>query len=177
VVIALFLDRDQIALRDNFERRHIRSLIEELGSREQQNAVLLGDEEEAVFRKTDAIRNREINRRGKLFHIIGNAVLVTVSDRVDFVLACADKGHNALRADRHMARIRNDCIKIDLETIWHLDTVEHRPDRVGPFSLLRDQLHHRRSGRFERREFFEIALREGRGRQRSAERHRRTGCQ
>lgn len=48
MVVALLVLGDQLAGRHHDVRCHVRPLVEELGGREHQHAVVLGNEEEAV---------------------------------------------------------------------------------------------------------------------------------
>ena len=91
VVVALLVWRDQLALLDDLLDGHVRQLVEELGRRENQNAVLLGDEQKAVRGEADTVGNGELQRRREILDLVGDAVLVAVGDDPDLVLARADK--------------------------------------------------------------------------------------
>ena len=157
VVVGFLRRRDQVALLDDHEGGDVRSLVEELGGREHQHAVLLGEEQEAVLGEADAVRHRELDRRRELAHVVGDAVLVAVGDRIDLALARAHEGDDALRSDRHVARVRHDGVEADLETVRQLDAGESLLDRLGLRPGLGDLRHLRRAGGLEFPQLFEIS--------------------
>ena len=136
VVEALLVGRDQLALRHHLADRDVGALVEELGGREDQHPVLLDDVEHAVRAEADAVRNGERERRREVLHLVGDAVLVAVGHRPDLVLARADEGDDALRADRHVPRVRHDRVKLDLEAVGHLDPLERLADPLGIVAVL-----------------------------------------
>ncbi len=97
MVEAFLRGRDQFALLH--DRRHcdVRTLVEELGGREGQYPVLLDGEQKAVLREADAVRIAELDRRRELPHVLGNAHVATIRQRVDLGLAGADIGDDPLR--------------------------------------------------------------------------------
>ena len=152
------LRRDQLALLDHDEGGDVGALVEELGGGKDQHAVLLGDEEKAVLREADAVRDGEGDRGRELLDLVGDAILVAVGDRPHLAFARADERHHALRPDGDVAGIRNDGIEPDLEPARQLDAGEILLDRVGlraGLRYLRDV--HRRAGGLEVGQLFEIA--------------------
>ena len=110
------------------------------------------------LREAHAVRDREADRRRELLDLVGHAVLVAVGDGPDLALARADERHHALRADRHVARVRHDGVEADLEAARQLDAGEIFLDRLRLRSRLRNLRDiHRRSGGLELGKPLEIA--------------------
>ena len=132
MIEALLRLRNQLSLGDDDADADVRALIEELRRRILQNAVLLDHVEEPVLGEAGAVRDFLSKRRGELLDLdaLGDACAVAVGHRPDLVLARADEGHDALRADRHMACVGNDRVKVDVETGRQGDLLEDLLDRV-----------------------------------------------
>jgi hypothetical protein len=158
VVVAFLLDRDQRALRYDWDRNHVRALIEELGGRVEEDAVLLDNVEESVLRKTRAVRDREVEGWREVLDLVGDAVLVTIRHRPDAGLAGSDEDHDALRADRHVARVRNDGIEIDLEARRQVDPLQRLADRDGLRTALLDICEIGNAGGLELAQLLQIRL-------------------
>ena len=131
VVEALLVGRDQVALLDDRRHRDVGVLVEELGGRELQHAVLLDRVQHAVAREADPVRVLELQRAGKFLHLGRMARAGAVGQRVDLVLAGADERHHALRPDRDHAGIRHLRIQADLEAGRQLDVREGLLDGGG----------------------------------------------
>src|SRR5215213_302172 len=159
VIVRLLLGRDEIALLHHLERRHVRPLVEELGCREDEHAVLFGDEKETILREADAVWNLECNRRRKFLHLIGDTGLGAVRDRPHLALARAHKRDDALRPNRDVTRIGHESIEINFEPAWQLDLGERFLDRLRFRAGLRDVRHLWRARLLEVAELFEIARR------------------
>ena len=151
---------DELALLDDVADRNVRALVEEFRRREDAHAVALGDVEEAVLGEADAVRDGEIERRREPLHLVGGAVLVAVGDGPDGILAGADEGHDALRADRHVARVRHDGVEIDLEARRQLDLLEVLAQLVGVVVVLRHvaEGRHAGAGRLHVVELFHVVV-------------------
>jgi hypothetical protein len=91
MIVGHLVGRDQLPLLDNHADGHVRVLVEELGGRKHEDLVGLDHEHEAVFRETNAVRHIEVERRRESLHVVGDAILVAVDDRVDVGLARADE--------------------------------------------------------------------------------------
>ena len=115
VVIGFLLAGNQLTLLHDNEGGDVRAFVEELGCGENKHAVLLGDEQKAVLGEAHPIRDDETDRRRELLDLVGHAVLVAVGDGPHLALARTDERHHALRSDGHVAGIRYDGIKADLE--------------------------------------------------------------
>ena len=165
VVVAFLLDRNQLATRNHFKGGDVGALVEELGRRIDQHAVLLGDVEEAIVGKAGTVRDREVDRRSEILHLVGDAVFVAVGNRPDRGFARADEGHNALRSDRHVARVRHHGIELDLEPAGQIDAFEGLTDAVGIGAALLDDLEFRHAGGLEGAELLQVALRQNRRRE------------
>ena len=74
------------------------------------------------------------------------------------LLAGADEHDNALGTHGHVARVRNDSVKADLESRWQFNAGQGFLDPLGVFSALGNRLHHRRAGLLERAKLFEIGV-------------------
>ena len=160
VVEGFLVGGDQIALLDHVPDRHVRALVEELGRREHHHPVLLGDVEEAVLGEADAVRDDEVDGRREPLHFVGDAVLVAVRDDPHVVLARADENRDPLRADSHMAGVRNDCEEFDLETVRNVDIRKVCTKLVGIFTRLLDRFEvgGRSPRRLHRAELLQVVL-------------------
>ncbi len=134
--LKLLLGRDQLALINHDKGGRVRTFLEELRRREDEHAVMLGDEEEVVVRHADAVRHLEVDRRRELLDDVGNAVLVLVDHRVDLGLARADEEDAGLTADRHVPGVRHHGVKADLEARRQLDLLQVLLDLVGAAARL-----------------------------------------
>ena len=158
VIVALVLLRDQLALRHDRHRDHVRAFIKELRGRIHQHAVLLDDEQKAVLGEARPVGEDEIERRSERLDLLGDADLAAVGHGIDLRLAGADEGDDALRPDRHMARIGNERIEADMEAVRQLDLGQILLDRVGLGAGLRNGRNvGRRAGGLELSELFQIA--------------------
>src|ERR1700722_4901546 len=117
VVEALFRLGDQLALRNDDANGDVLALIEELGRRILQDPVLLDHIQESIFREAGAVRQplRQTRREFLDLDAALGAGPGAISHRPDLALAGADEGHNTLRADRHVARIGNKGIELNME--------------------------------------------------------------
>ena len=149
MVVALLVHRNQLATRYDRHRHDVRALVEKLGRRIEQHAVLLGDDQEPVIGKAGAVRNRLRQRRGKVLHLVRNAVFVAVGNRPDLGIAGANEGHNDLRSDGHVARIGNDGIELDLEAVRQRDPLESLLNGFGVIPALLNDGEIRHPGRLE----------------------------
>jgi len=140
VVVTLFILGYQLAGRHHDVRRHVRPLVEELGGREHQHAVVLGDEQKAVRAETGA-RLGEGDRRGEALHLVGGAVLGAIGDRPQVGLAGADEDHSAGRPDCHMAGIGHYSVEVNAKPFGQLDAFEVLADGIGGGAVLGNGLH------------------------------------
>ena len=133
MIVALVIRGDYLALLDDVGGRHVGPLEEELGRRIGQNPVLLDGDQEAVLGEAQPGRDRLGKRRRELLHLGGDAAVRAVDDRPDLV-ARADEGGDALRADRDLSRARHHRVKRDVKTLRQLDLLQRILDRVdlGP---------------------------------------------
>jgi hypothetical protein len=131
VVEALFLRRDQFALRHDDAHRRVGSLEEELGRREDEHAVALGDVEEPVAREAGTVRDVEGDRGREVLHLVRHAVAVAVDDRPDLVLPGAREDDRALGRHGHRACVRHDGVEADLEAVGHVDVLDDVVERVS----------------------------------------------
>ena len=99
-----------------------------------------------------------MQRGGEALHLVGDAVLVAVRHGPDVGLARAHEGYDPLGTDGHVAGVRNDRVKIDLEAIRQVYALENFADRVGVFAFLFDVRKIPRAGRLELPQFLEVAL-------------------
>ena len=86
VVVGLFFNRDQLALLDDRHGNDVIAFIEILGGRIDDDAVALGNVEEAVLREADAMRNLHVERSGEQLHVIRHARLAAVRQSIDMLL-------------------------------------------------------------------------------------------
>ena len=140
VVEALFFNRDQLPLGHDRCRGNIRTLIEKIGCRECQYAILFGDIKHTVRRKAQAIRNLETDRRCEHLHLIGDTALGAVGDGPHASLARTDENHARIGANCHVTRVRHDRIQIDLEARRQLDLLEIGLERRCACPALRHRL-------------------------------------
>ena len=88
-----------------------------------QHAVLLDDVEETVLREARAVRQLLRQRRREFLHFFGDAAARAVGDGPDLRLAGADEGDDALRAYRHVPRVGDERVEVDMEAVRHFDLV------------------------------------------------------
>jgi hypothetical protein len=141
VVEALFRLGDQLALRNDDANRDVLALIEELGGRILQNPVLLDHIQEAIFREAEAVRQPLWQTRREFLDLDAalSARTRAIGHRPDLVLAGADEGHDALRADRHVARVGNKGVELNVEPGRQFDLLlQNLLDGVRLRSGLRD---------------------------------------
>jgi hypothetical protein len=149
VVEALFRLRDQLALGNDDANRYVLTLIEELGRRILQDPVLLDDIQEAILREAGAVRQPLRQARCKFLDLDAalGARARAIGHRPDLALARADKGYDALRTDRHVARVGDERIELNVEALRQFNLVlQNLPDGVRLRSGLRDgrPIHRRR---------------------------------
>ncbi len=76
MVVALLLRRDQLALRHDLDHRDVRAFVEELGGREVEHAVVLGDDQEAVLGPAHAVGVGELQARREGLDLVGQPSLL-----------------------------------------------------------------------------------------------------
>ena len=140
VIVGFVGAGDQLAVLDHIADRDVGALVEEFGCRELPHAVALGDVEEPVLGKTDAVRDDEVERGCEALHLVGGPVLVAIGDRPDGILARADEGDHALRPDGHVPGVGDDRVEIDLEARRQLDLLQVLAQLVGIGAGLRHEL-------------------------------------
>ena len=138
VIVALIRLRNQLAFRNDVAGDDIRALIEELGRRIFQHPILLGDVEEAVLREAYAVGYLLRQRRRELLHLVSHAAARAVGHHPDFRFARADKGRDALRADRDVAGIRHQRVQRNVEARRQFDLGQILLDLIGLRAGLRD---------------------------------------
>ena len=136
MVERLFLFRDQLALAEDLDDRHVRPLVEELGGGEVQHAVVLHDDEKAVLRPAHAVGHLELERGRERLHLVGVSRAGAVGHRPDGGLARADEHHVRRGRDRHHAGIGHDAVELDLEPGRQLDPLQVFPERIGALPRL-----------------------------------------
>src|ERR1700735_448391 len=133
VVEALFRLGDQLALGNDDANRDVLALVEELGGRILQDPVLLDHIQESVFREARAVRQSLWQTRREFLDLDAalGARARAIGHRPDLALARADKGYDALRTDRHVARVGDERIELNVEAGRQFDLVlQNLPDGV-----------------------------------------------
>ncbi|MBA2721432.1 MAG: hypothetical protein H0U56_00735 [Methylibium sp.] len=88
---------------------------EEFGGGEVEDAVVLGDDEEAVLGPAHAVGHLEVQAGREGLHLIGLSIGIAVGHRPYRGLARADEDHVRAGCDRHVARIGHHRKQLDLE--------------------------------------------------------------
>ena len=112
--------------------------MEELGCREHQNAIALGDVKKAILRKGRTVRDIELQRWREVLDLVGHPITIAVHNRPDFVLFCTHEKNRALWCHCHVPGIRHQGIELNLETSRHLDALQCFPNGISFRCILVD---------------------------------------
>jgi hypothetical protein len=116
MVVALFALRDELALRNDWNRHHVGAFIEEFGCRIHQHTVLFDDVQEAIFREARTVRNLFRQRRREFLHFVTDEIAIPIRNNINLGLARANKQRDALRPNRHVPGVRHQRVETDMET-------------------------------------------------------------